>query len=46
MFVIIKDSQQSMAAEAVQQPVAQAVQQPSALDKQASDHFINETKSW
>ena len=44
MFVIIKDSQQSV-AEAVQQPVAQAVQQPSALDKQANDHFINETKS-
>ena len=44
MFVIIKDSQQSV-AEAVQQPVAQAVQQPNALDKQANDHFINETKS-
>ena len=44
MFVIIKDSQQSV-AEAVQQPVAQAVQQPSALDNQANDHFINETKS-
>ena len=44
MFVIIKDSQQSV-AEAVQQPVAQAVPQPSALDKQANDHFINETKS-
>ena len=44
MFVIIKGSQQSV-AEAVQQPVAQAVPQPSALDKQANDHFINETKS-
>ena len=44
MFVIIKDSQQSV-AQAVQQPVAQAVQQPSALDFQANDHFINETKS-
>ena len=45
MFVIIKDSQQSV-AQAVQQPVAKAVQQPSALDTQANDHFINETKSW
>ena len=44
MFGIIKDSQQSV-TQAVQQPVAQAVQQPNALDSQANDHFINETKS-